>query len=98
MLRRSPLKPVSQSRRDQQTMYDHAVQRAFSRDRFRCVAAALVPDVECGGRLDPHHIKPQNRYPELRCDTANILSVCRYHHRWIGLHPIEAKELGLAAA
>lgn len=95
MLRRSPLKQVSPKRAAERTEYDRAVQRAFARDRHTCRAATAWPEVACQGRLDPHHIGPVSRFPELRCEVSNLAVSCRAHHDAIHANPVKARELGL---
>ena len=95
MLSRTRLAQQSDKRRAESAEYARAKQRAFDRDKGQCQAKDLVPHVACAGRIDPHHVAPQGRYPELRCDVDNIRCVCRRHHDWIGDHPLDARELGL---
>ena len=96
MIRRSPLKPVSPKRAAERGEYDRAVQRAFARDRYRCRVVDVWPESgPCFGRITPHHIAPQGRFPELRCDVDNIMTACLKHNDWVSDHPALAKELGL---
>lgn len=109
-VRRSPLKrgtkpmrQVSEKRSAEKDDYDDAKAKAWSRDRGTCQAGPDRmrgregwPEIECGGRADPHHVAPVGQYPELRCDPANLLTLCRAHHD--GVHhqdPVKARELGL---
>lgn len=46
-------------------------------------------------RLDPHHLAPRSRRPDLKYDPANGQTLCRTHHEWVGDHPIEAEQMGL---
>jgi rubredoxin len=50
----------------------------FTRDHYRCVlcGAGYRPKLP----LDPHHIKPKARYPELMFDVANGITLCRSCH------------------
>lgn len=69
----------------------------WARDRGECQAERLVPEVECQGRRDPHHIRPKGVYPELRHDVDNGVTLCRAHHDWVHFQePARAKELGLS--
>ena len=95
MLTRKRLGAVSAERLAESRAYDAARQKAWNRDRGECKAAAAFPAVECWGRVDPHHVAPVGRYPELRCDPDNIVCVCRRHHDHIHAHPLQAKEEGL---
>lgn len=89
------MRRVSEKRQARQGERDHVVQRAFARDRWTCVAAKLVPDVECVAHLDPHERIPRSAWAEGIYDYDNVLCVCRAHHRWIDLHETEAHALGL---
>lgn len=48
--------------------------RVFSRDRFQCLI--------CGEKkgIQAHHIKPFERYPELRFLVSNGITLCSSHH------------------
>ena len=96
MIRRSPLRAVSPKRLAERGDYERAVQRAFTRDRYRCRVGDGWPESgQCFGRITPHHIAPQGRFPELRCEVDNIKTACQVHHQYIHLHPVEARERGL---
>jgi len=66
----------------------------MERDGWRCQAAELVPSVRCGGPLDAHEVLSRGRGGSIY-DAANIVSICRMHHRWVGEHPDAANALGL---
>lgn len=93
---RKRLAAESPDRRAERQAYDRAKQAAWTRDNGQCQAAQAWPDIECYGRVDPHHIAPTGIYPELRCVTDNIICVCRRHHDQIHHHePLKAREAGL---
>ena len=46
----------------------------------RC--AALGPT--CQGRREVHHVGPKHLYPELRYHPGNLITLCEYHHLWLG--------------
>lgn len=69
---------------------------AFARDRG-CVAMDRVPEVKCGGPLDPDEIVSRARRPGGHLDLDNVQVLCRAHHDWKHEHPIEAVERGLSA-
>jgi hypothetical protein len=46
-------------------------------------------------RIDPHHIAPRSRRPDLKYELSNGIALCRTHHNWIGDHPINAASIGL---
>lgn len=71
-----------------------ACRTALERDGG-CLAAVLVPEVRCWGKLDPQHVIPQGVRRDLAADPENIVGCCRGHHEWIGDHPEAARALGL---
>ena len=58
-----------------------------------CVARPLVREVQCRGRIDPHHalMKSQGGQDTLE----DLIAVCRAHHDWIHANPARSYELGL---
>lgn len=95
MKRGRPMRAVSEKRQERYRDRERAVDRAFARDRWTCVAGRIIPEVECGGRLDPHEVIPRSAWPEGIYDTDNIVAVCRRHHEWIDHHPDGAHAVGL---
>lgn len=55
----------------------------------------VSPCITGDKRIDPHHIAPRSRRPDLKYDVSNGLCLCRTHHDWVGEHPIEAVKMGL---
>lgn len=47
-----------------------------NRDRWIC----RITDVNCGGRLEAHHILDWKNYPELRYEINNGITLCHAHH------------------
>ncbi|MGH9095128.1 MAG: hypothetical protein ACRDXE_08200 [Acidimicrobiales bacterium] len=95
-LRRTRLAPVSQKRRDGRDTYEDAKAAVWRRDCGTCTAELTWPEVGCGGRIDPHHVWPQGRYPERRDDPDAMTLVCRAHHDAIHHQdPVRARQLGL---
>lgn len=95
MLRRSPLKqqsPRTIEERGQREKFNEGVLR---RDRWQCRAFVLWREVPCRGRLDAHHVGPVSRFPELRYDVSNGVTLCRAHHDAVHGHPALAKARGL---
>jgi hypothetical protein len=111
-LRRTPfkrrgtgLKQVSTKRTAARDEYEAAKEQVWRRDRGTCQAGPDRdrhahpegwPEVECGGRLDPHHVWPTGLYPERREDPDAMIVLCRAHHvQGVHEHPIRARQLGL---
>lgn len=93
-MRRSPIKPVSKERRDARRERDKLYESVLRRDRWTCQFRGS--ELECKGRLDPHHIVPRGRGGK---DLAgNLITLCRAHHDWVHSHPEEATVKGLLAS
>lgn len=75
----------------------------LERDAHRCrapaafAAAGMDDPGPCAGRLDVHERIRRSAWRDAHLVAANCLTVCRFHHDWIGLHPLDAIEAGLAA-
>ena len=50
--------------------------RVYKRDGYDCV----IKDEHCFGRLEAHHIKSWAKYPKLRYEISNGITLCKYHH------------------
>ena len=46
-------------------------------------------------RIDPHHVNPRSRRPDLKYEISNGICLCRAHHDWVGNNPREAEKIGL---
>ena len=99
---RSRLNQQSKARSDQKLKDAAWSAIVWARDRGECQAgphgpaAKRVPEVACRGRRDPHHIFPKGKYPELRHDPDNGVTLCRAHHDFCHFgNPDKARELGL---
>lgn len=92
---RSQLKARSPRKAERYRAIAAACAEAIERDRGRCQARLLVPEISCGGPLDPQHVIPQGVDKSLAAEPDNIVACCRRHHDWIGDHPERARALGL---
>jgi 5-methylcytosine-specific restriction endonuclease McrA len=54
------------------------VRKLFLKLNARCAV--------CGGRkrLEAHHVKPFQWYPELELDESNLITLCAAHHLLLG--------------
>lgn len=95
MDRRAPIAKESTKRKKDRAAYRRMKAAVYERDGHTCQAAALVPDVACGGPLDPQHVIPRSAWAGGRLVAENVLCVCRRHHDWIGSHKQAAADLGL---
>jgi hypothetical protein len=68
---------------------------ALERDRYRCQAPPLVPEIRCAGPLDPHEIIPRSAWHAGYLRLDNVMILCRAHHDWVGDHPDLAHRAGL---
>ena len=61
----------------QSTEYKDWRKAVYKRDEYECV--------ECGktGNLEAHHIKPFSKYPDLRMDIDNGITLCPKCHKQI---------------
>jgi hypothetical protein len=50
--------------------------RVWTRDNWRC----RIDNTDCGGRIEAHHILGYTRYPELRFEINNGITLCQFHH------------------
>ena len=46
------------------------------RDNWQC----KINNNECSGRLEAHHILPWSKFPELRYNLNNGITLCHFHH------------------
>jgi hypothetical protein len=94
-LRRTRLRPVSQDRLDDEDAWRDTKLAVTARDRGRCQAEIVWPEVACSGRIDPHHVWPVGAGGP-RCDVENVTSLCRAHHDAVHQSdPRRARKLGL---
>jgi hypothetical protein len=61
-----------------------------------CRAAALWPEVTCGGGMyDPHHVHPTGAGGPRICADEDLIVLCRAHHDAVHLWTRKARERGL---
>lgn len=89
---RRRIKPESDKRAAEREDYRDAKMAMRARSGWRCAAETLVPEVRCGGRLDPHHTKLRGIH---FTDADSLDQICRAHHDWIHAHTRQARERGL---
>lgn len=93
-MKRSRIKPVSDKRLAERPTRDAIRAAALARDHG-CVAAGVVAEVACGGRLDCDEWDLRSALPGGHLDLDNVQTLCRNHHAWKHTHPIEAAAYGL---
>ena len=47
-----------------------------NRDTWKC----RIADNNCDGKLEAHHILPWSKFPELRYQINNGITLCHFHH------------------
>lgn len=65
------------------------------RDGNKCQWVIFGPCATGDNRIDPHHIAPRSRRPDLKYEVSNGIALCRTHHNWVGDNPIAAEKIGL---
>ena len=48
----------------------------WKRDRFKC----KINNEDCSGKIVAHHILPWSKFPELRYEVNNGITLCQHHH------------------
>lgn len=95
-LKRTPLKSKGKRHPMPEGRYDEVLRR----DQGRCQASLYGFAHRCEGPLEVHHKRNRgmggSADPEIHA-LDNLLTLCRFAHRWVTEHPREAKELGLSA-
>mgnify|MGYP001576636482 CR=1 FL=1 len=51
-------------------------QKVKTRDGYKC----RIGNKDCCGKLEAHHILSWSKYPELRYNINNGITLCRFHH------------------
>jgi 5-methylcytosine-specific restriction endonuclease McrA len=90
--RRTPLKRSSGLKQKRKGLASDVRSEVFLRDKG-CRGRALIPDLSCWGKLDPHHILRRSQGGQ---DTPeNLVTLCRAHHDWVHAYPESSRQLGL---
>lgn len=90
--RGKPLKQTAPKKKKPKAVPTDIYRQVLARDGG-CVARALVPDVACRGRIDPHHALMKSQGGKDTLD--DLIAVCRAHHEHIHANPTQSYELGL---
>jgi len=75
----SRLRPVSRKMRRTRVVDRELYDLIAARDGDACQLFSLS-DTACRGPLDPCHVLPKGKYPDLRDFPHNLLLGCRRHH------------------
>ena len=94
-LARTPLARESKKRKAERPLRRAVVEAVKERDGERCWAVDAVPELACWGPLDPDEHELRSARPGGHLDPENVRMICRAHHDWKHLHPIEAARRGL---
>ncbi len=92
---RSNLKPQSDKRRAENPARTAVRAATIARAGGKCEAAAIVPEIVCGGPLDTDEVKGRGVNPGGHLDLENTQALCRRHHDWKHANPAEARRRGL---
>lgn len=56
--------------------YNNWRKEVWLRDNFKC----KIANPDCAGRIEAHHILGWSKYPELRYQVNNGITLCHHHH------------------
>lgn len=73
---RSLLKIYQDSEAKRSPRYKRWRHEVKIRDNFKC----RILNTDCNGRLEVHHILGWTKYPELRYEINNGITLCHFHH------------------
>jgi hypothetical protein len=57
-------------------LYRYWSKEVKNRDNWKC----KINNKYCNGKLEAHHILPWSKFPELRYEINNGISLCHFHH------------------
>jgi hypothetical protein len=75
-LDRSTLKENIGNEERRSSKYSEWRKRVYERDSFKC----KINSQDCKGRIEVHHILSFTKYPELKYEINNGISLCHKHH------------------
>jgi hypothetical protein len=73
---RTKLKRYENSKERRSPAYAYWRKIVIERDCFEC----KINNKDCKGRLEVHHILGFKKFPELKYDINNGITLCRFHH------------------
>lgn len=74
---RSKLKTYGEANKDRRSSaYGSWRREVYKRDNYKC----RINDCNCNGRIIAHHILSYTKYPELRYNINNGITLCQFHH------------------
>lgn len=57
-------------------LYRNWMKSVKNRDNWKC----KIDNQDCKGRIEAHHILPWSKFPKLRYEINNGISLCQFHH------------------
>lgn len=73
---RSKLKKYNGHKERRSPLYREWRKNIWLRDNFKC----KMDNPECKGRIEAHHILSFSKFPELRYQINNGITLCHFHH------------------
>ena len=74
---RTKLKRYNDDNKDRRSSaYNYWRKSVFERDNFKC----QIDNCDCSGKIIAHHILNWSKYPELRYNINNGITLCQAHH------------------
>lgn len=92
-MKRTRLKPMSDTRRDELPERRRVHDQVLARDGHKCLLRFAFPDQPCGGELHPHHLLKASQGGKYEPD--NLLTACNVHNDMVETEPDIAAAMGL---
>ena len=74
---RTKLQKYGDANRDRRSgAYNYWRKEVWTRDTWKC----KIDNKDCIGRIEAHHILGWTKYPELRYEVNNGITLCHFHH------------------